>query len=129
MFGNGQDGQDGQNGRVSESSPVYVYVDVDDTLVRSAGGARIKMPAVIKHVRSLFAEGAVLYCWSAGGGEYAKQMAEELGIADCFVAFLPKPNVLIDDQAQANWPRCITVHPANCTSGCLEEYRVKLSGK
>ena len=57
----------------------------------AARGSRFRP---IRHVRSLFAEGSVLYCWSAGGGEYAKQTAEELGIGDCFVAFLPKPNVV-----------------------------------
>jgi hypothetical protein len=111
---------------MDEREAIVVYVDVDDTLVRSAGGARIKIPAVIRHVRSLFADGAVLYCWSAGGAEYAKKTAEDLGIAECFVAFLPKPNVMIDDQAQSDWPRCMRVHPVNCESAVLEEYRAKL---
>lgn len=111
---------------VEQREPVYVYVDVDDTLVRSSGGTRIKIPAVIRHVRSLFDEGAILYCWSAGGADYAKKTAEDLGIADCFTVFLPKPNVLIDDQSQSNWPRCITVHPASCSSTTLEEYRTRL---
>src|SRR3989442_1236349 len=65
------------------SSPVHVFVDVDDTLVRSAGTKRIPMPSVIQHVRELHAQGAVLYCWSSGGAEYARQSAEELGLAQC----------------------------------------------
>jgi hypothetical protein len=114
---------------VSEKSSVYVYVDVDDTLIRSSGGVRIRVPAVINHVRSLFEQGAILYCWSAGGAEYARQTALELGIADCFIGFLPKPNVLIDDQQQSSWPRCITVHPASCGSAILDDYRGKIGGE
>ena len=111
-----------------DPDPICVFVDVDDTLVRTMGGRRIKMPDVIRHVRSLFEEGATLYCWSAGGADYARQTAQEFGIADCFVAFLPKPNVLIDDQNQSSWPRCLTVHPASCAGILLDEYRARLRG-
>jgi hypothetical protein len=116
------------NEGMNDTSPIYVYVDVDDTLVRSSGGARIPVPDVIKHVRALFDAGAILYCWSAGGAEYAKQTAKDLGIADCFKNFLPKPNVLIDDQELSNWPRCITVHPASCGSMVLDGHRTKIKG-
>ena len=111
---------------MNDSSALVIFVDVDDTLVRSAGGSRIKIPSVIRQVRSLFAEGAQLYCWSAGGAEYAKATATELGIADCFIAFLPKPNVLIDDQPQANWPQCITIHPSNCGDSRLADFKSKI---
>ena len=111
------------NRGVSDTDPIYVYVDVDDTLVRSSGGSRIRIPAVVNDVRSLFEAGAVLYCWSAGGADYARDTAEELGISDCFAGFLPKPNILIDDQEQARWPRCIVVHPASCSSITLNDYR------
>jgi hypothetical protein len=30
----------------------------------------------------------------------SKATAEELGIADCFARFLPKPNVIIDDHCR-----------------------------
>jgi FMN phosphatase YigB (HAD superfamily) len=61
-----------------------IYVDVDDTLVRSAGTKRIPIPAVIASVRSLKASGARLFLWSTGGAEYARATALELEIADCF---------------------------------------------
>ena len=109
------------------ASPVHVYVDVDDTLVRSAGSKRIPMPAVILHVRELHAQGAVLYCWSAGGAEYARQSAEEFGLTECFTAFLPKPNVFIDDQSAAEWPRSVLVHPSSCGGRSLDDYRGQLS--
>lgn len=105
---------------------IAVYVDVDDTLVRSVGSKRIPIPRVIQHVRELHAQGATLYCWSAGGADYARSSAEETGIADCFIAFLPKPNVLIDDQNMSNWPRITTVHPASCDGLSLEDYRKRL---
>jgi hypothetical protein len=83
-----------------------VYVDVDDTLIRSVGTKRIPMPRVVDKVRNLHREGATLYLWSSGGAEYARTSAEELGISDCFVAFLPKPTILIDDQPVSDWRYC-----------------------
>jgi hypothetical protein len=105
---------------------INIFVDVDDTLVRSMGTKRIPMPSVIQHVRDLHAQGAVLYCWSAGGAEYAQRSAEELGIAQCFLAFLPKPNIFIDDQNVTNWPRSVLIHPSNCNGRSLDNYRDQL---
>jgi len=105
---------------------LYVYVDIDDTIVRSAGSKRIPIPNVIKHVRELKSQGAVLFCWSSGGAEYAKATAEEFGITDCFIAFLPKPNILIDDQEMSSWKRFSHVHPSSCTSTSVDHYMRKL---
>lgn len=88
------------------------YIDVDDTLVRSVGTKRIPMPATIAHVKELHLQGVALYCWSAGGGEYAQESAKELGLEHCFKAFLPKPNLMIDDQCASEWPNCTRVHPS-----------------
>ena len=104
-----------------------MFVDVDDTLVRSMGGKRIPIPSVIQHVRDLHAQGAILYCWRAGGAEYARVSAEEFGVADYFTAFLPKPNVLIDDQSAMEWPRSIAVHPSSCVGHSLDDYRGMLN--
>ena len=90
---------------------MIVYVDVDDTLVRWAGTKRIPIPRVIKRVRSLHAEGAVLYLWSTGGAEYAKSIATDLGISECFSGFLPKPTLIIDDQAVPEWRDCTHEYP------------------
>ena len=92
-------------------SPQVVYVDVDDTLVRSVGSKRIPMPSVVANVRKLHSEGVILYLWSSGGAEYARNSALELGIVECFVAFLPKPNVYIDDQAVEDWRTCWHIYP------------------
>lgn len=107
--------------------PLVVYVDVDDTLVRSVGSKRIPIAEAVEHVRSLHADGAQLFCWSSGGGEYARSAAEELGIAGCFVAFLPKPHVLLDDQTVGEWRRLVTVHPAQCESETVATYRDALA--
>ncbi|WP_292770475.1 hypothetical protein [Nostoc sp. NOS(2021)] len=72
----------------------YIYVDIDDTLVRSYGAKRIPITATIEHVKELKKQGAKLYCWSSGGSEYAKNTARELGILEIFEAFLPKPQML-----------------------------------
>jgi len=107
--------------------PIVVYVDVDDTLVRTTGTKRIPISGAIDHVRQLGAEGAQLFCWSSGGGEYARMVATELGIADCFIAFLPKPQVLLDDQSFSEWRRLVSMHPMQCESESVASYRVMLS--
>ena len=105
------------------SSDLYVYVDIDDTIVRSVGTKRIPIPDTIQHVRDLKKQGVTLYCWRSGGGEYAKQSAQEFGIADCFEVFLPKPNVMIDDQEVHSWKRYICIHPSNCNGKTASNYQ------
>ena len=100
---------------VSPASEI-VFVNVDDTLVRSAGAKRISITAVVDCVRALKQAGATLYCWSTGGAEYARDSAREVGLEDCFVSFLPKPTIMIDDQPPAEWRLCRCVHPFNVAS-------------
>ena len=88
-----------------------VFVDVDDTLVRSVGTKRIPMPAEISNVRRMYLEGAILYLWSSGGAEYAKTTAAELSISTCFAGFLPKPHVYVDDLPVHEWRFCKHVYP------------------
>lgn len=90
-----------------------IYVDVDDTLVRSVGPKRIPSSQVIEAVRELHKRGAELYLWSSGGAEYARATAAELGLQDCFVAFLPKPHGYIDDQPVHEWRNCRHFLPSN----------------
>jgi hypothetical protein len=101
---------------------MIVYVDVDDTLVRSVGTKRIPIIEMVNHVRRLKADGAELYLWSAGGAEYCRKTAEELGIADCFQAFLPKPRIIVDDQEVKDWVFCTTFHPSTCAHMTLSDY-------
>lgn len=101
---------------------MIIYVDVDDTLVRSVGGSRVPMTGVIEHVRNLKADGAKLYLWSAGGADYCRSTAVELDIEDCFEAFLPKPRIMIDDQEVKDWVFCTTFHPSTCVGKRLEDY-------
>ena len=88
-----------------------IFIDVDDTLVRSVGTKRIPMPAVVERVRQLKEEGALLYLLSSGGADYARASALELGLHDCFLGFLPKPHVYIDDQPLHEWRFCTHVYP------------------
>jgi hypothetical protein len=59
--------------------PRVVFIDVDDTLIRSVGSKRIPMPGVVARVRELHAAGTVLYLWSSGGAEYAAAAGERTG--------------------------------------------------
>jgi FMN phosphatase YigB (HAD superfamily) len=92
-------------------SKQIVYVDVDDTLIRSIGSKRIPIPAAIERVRTLHQEGAILYLWSTGGADYARASAKELGLEALFVGFLPKPNIIIDDQQVHEWRGLIHERP------------------
>jgi hypothetical protein len=105
---------------------LVVYVDIDDTLIRSIATKRIVIPRAIEHVRSLSQAGVRLFCWSSGGADYARRSAEEVGLSDCFVAFLPKPQVLLDDQHPNEWRRLLHVHPAQAGNSTASEYAMAL---
>jgi hypothetical protein len=102
--------------------PLVVFVDVDDTLVRSAGSKRMPIPTMVAHVRELATGNTELYCWSTAGADYARASARELGIEGCFVTFLPKPNVVIDDQDLTEWKRFTVVHPLSAAGRSVELY-------
>jgi hypothetical protein len=106
--------------------PLIVFVDVDDTLIRSYGTKRIPIPATIEHLKKLKQEGAELFCWSSGGANYAQRSAQECNAAHLFSGFLPKPHVLIDDLAIHEWRTLLQVHPAECASKQLTDYITEL---
>lgn len=105
---------------LGKPSPVC-FVDVDDTLVRSFGSKRIPMTVQVERVRELHARGVELYCWSTGGAAYALRSAEELGIEQCFAGYLPKPQVMIDDQAPGEWRSLTCLHPNEVSSMSAHE--------
>ena len=112
---------------MSEVRPaLVVFVDVDETFIRNYGNTRIPIPAVIAHVRQLHKQGAALYCWSSGGADYARASAVEAGIDTCFVGFVPKPQVMIDDQNVSAWRRLLQVHPNSCDGQSVQSYRDQL---
>ena len=82
---------------------MIVYVDVDDTLVRWAGSKCIPRTLIIERIKKRKADGDTLYLWSRAGAEAAQSVAEHLGIEDLFVAFLPKPDLLLDDEPIEEW--------------------------
>lgn len=90
--------------------------------MKTIGNTRIPMTDVIEHVRKLKSNGAQLYLWSAGGADYCRETAKELGIEECFEAFLPMPRIMIDDQEMQEWVFCTTLHPSTCTGKTLKEY-------
>jgi hypothetical protein len=88
-----------------------VYVDVDDTLIRTFGTKRIPIARVIEYVRRQHANGACLHLWSRGGASYAREVAVELGIDGLFQSFLSKPDVVLDDQCAEVLAYCKFLHP------------------
>lgn len=83
------------------------------------------MPATVKLVRALRVHGATLYLWSRGGATYAEEVAKELRIDDCFTAFLPKPDLLLDDASVEDWS-AVELHPAECSGITVEEVVARL---
>ena len=108
------------------NKPLYIYVDVDETFVRNYGNKRIPMPPVIQHIKELKQQGAIMYCWSSGGAKYAEESAIEFGVHECFVGFLPKPDIAIDDMQIGEWRYLLQVHPNECPEHSVESYRKKL---
>ena len=108
------------------SSPI-VYVDVDDTLVRSFGTKRIPIASMVTLVRGLKELGAEMYCWSASGSAYAREIAREVGLEDCFAAFLPKPHMLLSDVDLPKW-KIVQLHPVQCNGLSAAEVLAKLAG-
>ena len=86
--------------------PRVIYVDVDDTLIRYDATRRVPMPAVDARIKALHAAREALYVWSSGGADYAREVAGDLGLAGCFVAYLPKPDTYIDDLPMHDWINC-----------------------
>lgn len=97
---------------MSPPRTLVVYVDVDDTLIRSFGSKQIPIVGAVERVRALCAEPEVVaYCWSSGGADYARAVAQRLGMDGLFAGFLPKPNLLVDDQPLAAWRDLHQLHP------------------
>jgi hypothetical protein len=107
---------------------LVVYIDVDDTIVRSYGTKRIPILKTINHIKDLFDQGAVLYCWSSGGAEYARKSAEEFGIDHCFTSYLPKPHVILDDQLVSDWRLCLEIHPSSIKHNDPIQYFDEING-
>jgi hypothetical protein len=108
-------------------SDLVAYVDVDDTLVRQAGTKRIPMIAVVEHIRELHRAGVTLFCWSAGGADYSRSTARELGIESLLTRFLPKPHVMLDDQPPSEWPNCIVAVPSGLASATADGHIAALA--
>lgn len=108
------------------SKPFYIYVDVDETFVRNYGTKRIPMSPVIEHIKELKSQGAIMYCWSSGGAQYAEESAKEFGIENCFSGFLPKPEIVIDDMGFSQWRSLLQVHPNECRGNNIESYKEKI---
>jgi hypothetical protein len=107
---------------MNSETRMVVYIDVDDTLVRSAETKTMPVPSMVEHAKWLANSGAELYCWSAAGADYARSTAQRLGIEQCFVGFLPKSHVCIDDQELDTWKTFTVVHPSDASGNSLDEY-------
>jgi len=90
-----------------------IYFDVDDTLIRTFGSKSLPIIHVIELVKQLKAAGAELYCWSHAGRDHAIDVAKEYNIYDCFVAFMTKPELMIDDRRLSDL-HIQEMHPNEC---------------
>lgn len=88
-----------------------VFIDVDDTLVRSFGSKQIPITHSVNCLKKLFQNGVEIFLWSSGGAEYCKKVAQNLGVSECIKGYLPKPNAYIDDQKMEEWKLCKHYYP------------------
>jgi hypothetical protein len=114
--------------REATMMPIVIFVDVDDTLIRSAGSKRIPIRGMIERVRELHLAGIHLYCWSSAGGDYAHRTATELDLAHSFLGFLPKPTLLVDDQPPSEWRTLHCLHPNEASTMPVETILAKARG-
>lgn len=96
---------------MSPAAVKAIYVDVDATLIRTSGAKQIPIVRAVEYVKRKHMEGYALYLWSRGGADYARGVAETLGIAELFQAFLPKPDVVFDDRTEQFLEHCTFIHP------------------
>lgn len=101
-------------------APRNIFIDVDDTFVRSFGSKRVPIEGTVRAIRDLAQAGVQLFCWSSGGADYARSAATEAGVQDCFQAFLPKPDAVIDDVKVSDW-RLTQIHPNECRGRTADE--------
>lgn len=73
---------------------VNVFVDVDLTLVDHLC---VLKPGAVEAMQTLHDGGCHLFLWSTGGAQYFRDVATRAGIEHLFEAFLPKPDIYIDD--------------------------------
>lgn len=106
-------------------APLFIYVDVDDTLIRSEDEKPIA--EVVSHICDLHRQGAQLYCWSTGGASHAREIAQKLKIDSCFTGFLHKPQIFIDDERPGQWPHFVHVDPKKLAT--MDEYRKAVEAK
>lgn len=85
--------------RPNNPRPINVAFDIDDTIWKVNEEMRRQEPDYkLINVLLWFVEnGDNVYIWSAGGMDYAKQIAAKLGL-DEYVRIIPKPNLTERDR-------------------------------
>ena len=71
-----------------------IFVDVDMTLIDASGKMLAGAPEALTKLQ---AKGCHLFLWSTNGADYARKVAERLGLAPTFEGFAAKPDIIIDD--------------------------------
>jgi hypothetical protein len=73
---------------------VHIYVDVDLTLIDELGRL---LPSAVEGLLTLREAGCRLFLWSTCGADYCRDVATKYELLPLFDAFLPKPDIYIDD--------------------------------
>ena len=55
-----------------------IFIDIDDTLVRTYGLKRIPIPKTIQAIFRFHKEGSEIYLWSNGGSDYCKKNSKRI---------------------------------------------------
>lgn len=86
-----------------------VYIDMDLTIVDIYGAL---LPGVADRLIEMRERGYELYCWSAGGEEYARALLVKHRIITLFKNVMDKPTMIIDDNPESllKYPKVIKVN-------------------
>ena len=76
---------------------MIIYIDIDDTLIRTIGSKIIPIPDTVNFIKNCNTNKNEIYLWSRGGAQYCKNIAIKLLLDHKITGYLPKPNLIIDD--------------------------------
>jgi hypothetical protein len=88
-----------------------IYIDVDDTLIRTFGTKQIPIPRSADYFRRM-------HMSYTDGVELEQTILETLrqssvSISDLSASFLPKPDIVLDDRLEILLEHCEFIHPNN----------------
>ena len=106
---------------------IFIYVDVDNTLVRTVRGTELPIPKVVRHIKKLHHEGALLYCSVTVARTMLAKPHNVWESMRVSLVFSESPKFSSTMNELEEWPCVVDVHP-NCLA-TLKRYKARLQRK